>query len=60
MKRKFAIGGFSLLAVFIAGGLASIVEDWVFGKIVPVMAAVVDGNDESIDDEDSDEEDEEP
>ena len=59
MKRKFLIGGVSLMATFIAGGLAACVEGWIFDKILPMTAALVDGKETDEDEEETDEEDEE-
>lgn len=57
MKKKFLIGGVSLMATFIAGGIAACFEGWIFDKILPMTAALVDGK-EPEDDEETDEEEE--
>lgn len=57
MKRKFLIGGVSLMATFIAGGIAACFEGWIFDKILPMTAALVDGKES--DEDESDEEDDE-
>lgn len=59
MKRKFLIGGVSLMATFIAGGFAACVEGWIFDKILPMTAALVDGKEPEEDEESDEEEDEE-
>ena len=58
MKKKFLIGGVSLMATFIAGGIAACFEGWIFDKILPMTAAIIDGK-ETDEDESDEEEDEE-